>query len=203
MTEREKPVPAQTEPESVDPDADAIRRVRSGDASAYGEIVERHEPALRALVTGILADRQVAEDVVQDVFLIGYRNLDGFRGEAKLSTWLTRIAIREATRARTRLRKLLRRLAPLEEARTPSPKSHTRAAEARDEALSLLARLSSIERTAFVLHVVESRSYQEIAEILGIPIGTVGSHISRARARLREHASRAEGALGALPEGRM
>jgi RNA polymerase sigma-70 factor (ECF subfamily) len=174
---------------SGDPDAPMIRRVLAGDVSAFGEIVHRHERSLRRLVTGIVSDRQLAEDVVQESLWIAYRRLADFRGEAALETWLTRITIREAVRARTRARRIWRRFVPLEFVQDPvEPASSESREAARDleEVLATLARLSVRERTALLLHVVEGHSYAETASILEMPIGTVGSLISRARAKLRE-----------------
>lgn len=177
----------------VDPDEDAIRRILAGDVDAYGEVVARHEGPLRAIVTGIVADRQVVEDVVQESFVIAYRRLESFRGDARFSTWLTRIAIREAGRARSKLRRFWKRLTSLDDATERPTQQQAKAsradrgAESRDQVLSWLAKLPIKERTPFVLHVLEDRSYEEIAAMLDIPSGTVGSHISRAKARLREY----------------
>jgi len=169
-------------------DAASVRRILAGDPSAYGEVVRRHERGLRRLVTGIVGDVHLAEDVVQEAFLLAYRRLAGFRGEATFRTWITRIAIREAVRSRTRWRRLWRRLVPLEAARgRESKREAAAAAAARDleGVLALLERIPARERAALLLHAVEGRSYSEIASILEAPIGTVGSLISRARVRLR------------------
>lgn len=178
--------PDQEPQSSTDPDADAIRRVLDGDVAAYAEVVERNEASLRSLVAGILADRHLVEDVVQEVFVIAYRCLGSFRGEARFSTWLTRIAIREGTRMRTRFRKVWRAWAPLDDADPATGGDRAdRRAESQDEVMAILARLPTKERTPFVLHVLEGRSYEEIGEMLQCPAGTVGSHISRAKSRLR------------------
>ena len=163
-----RPAAAADGPSSVDRDRAGLERVLAGDPDAFGDLVERHEGRLRALVAGIVADRQVVEDVVQETFFVAYRRLETFRGEASFSTWLTRIAIREATRARTRFRRSGGRWGP------------------RDEVLAILRRLPDRERVPFVLHVLEGRKYEEIADLLGVPAGTVGSHISRARTRLKK-----------------
>jgi len=182
-------------------DEAVIRRVLGGEPSAYGELVERHEPKLRAVVTGLVGDVHVVDDVLQETFLAAYRALRDFRWEARFSTWLTRIAIREATRARTRLRKLWRSLAPLDAgSMADETRSVERRCEARDEVLAMLAALPVRERVPMVLHVVEGRTYEEIAEILGCPSGTVGSHLSRARARLRRRVAGDADAARTRPE---
>jgi len=173
-------------PAAADPDRSGLERVLGGDPEAFGEIVERHEARLRALVAGIVADRQVGEDVVQETFLVAYRRLGTFRGESTFSTWLTRIAIREATRARTRFRRIVGRWVALDESQAAGGERPADRSESRDEVLAILRRLPERERVPFVLHVLEGRKYEEIAELLGVPSGTIGSHISRARSRLEK-----------------
>jgi len=173
----------------ADPDLPAIRRVLAGEPAAFGELVARHEQALRRLVTGIVADRHLAQDVVQDTMLIAYRKLAEFRGDSTFGTWVRRIAVREAIRTQNRTRRLWRRFVPLDsidEAGSPPGSVPGEVVADLEEILAILGRLSTRERAALVLYVVEGRSYAEVASILEAPIGTVGSLISRARLRLRE-----------------
>ncbi len=171
-------------------DLAAVARVLEGEVRAYDEIVGRHEASLRRVVIGIVADPHGAEDVLQEVFLIAYRKLQGFRGEAPFGAWLYRIAVREARRSRSKWRKILRKLAPLEVAEEQARRDFVSAAEPLDaelgKALELLHRLPQRARAAFVLHIVEGLSYEEIAEVLQCGSGTVGSLIHRARARLAQ-----------------
>ena len=177
------------EPEPPDEDRVLIERVLGGDVSAYAEVVHRHETRLRRTVRGIVADHHLVEDVLQEVFLIAYRRLGDFRGEGPFAGWLFRIAVREARRARSRWRRLWRKVAPLEEAQLEAARAHQSALDEPPgelrQALAKLDQLPTRMRTAFVLHVVEDLTYQEIAGILGCAPGTVGSWIHRARARLR------------------
>ena len=160
---------------------------------AYASIVERHESRLRRLIAGILTDVHLAEDVLQDVYLIAYRRLGTFRRESLFATWIGRIAAREALAACTRFRKMWRRQMPLDENDTregaPTTAPPDQAIADRDEALELLSQLPARERTAFVLHV-EGFSYEEIARTLRRPQGTVGTWIHRARARMQSRAER-------------
>ena len=182
--------------ETAHADLDAIRRIAKGDSSAYDEIVARHAPTLRRVVTSIVADPHGAEDVVQEVFLIAYRKLDGFRGEAPFGAWLYRIAVREARRARSKWRKVWKLLAPLELAEERAKRDYVEELDSLTgsaaidselgQALQLLQRLPQRSRVAFVLHVVEGFSYDEIGEVLGCTSGTVGSLIHRARAKLAQ-----------------
>ena len=160
---------------------------------AYASIVERHESRLRRVIAGILADTHLAEDVLQEVYLIAYRRLGSFRQESLFATWIGRIAAREALAACTRWRKLWRQQAPLDDndqkgnaAVTPPPDE---AIADRDEALELLRPLPAKERAVFVLHV-EGWNYEEIARVVRRPVGTVGTWIHRARARMQSQADR-------------
>ncbi len=171
-----------------DPDFPAIQKVLAGETAAFAELVQSHEGVLRRVVTGLVADTHVAEDVLQEVFLIAYRKLPDFRGEAPFGAWLYRIAVREAGRARSRWRKVWRLLSPLERADLEARQTRAEQLEAPPselaEALSALERLPRRARAAFVLHVVEELSYEEIGRVLDCSSGTVGSLIHRARAKL-------------------
>ncbi len=172
-----------------DPDLPRIRRVLDGDETAFSDIVRSHHPGLSRIVTGIIVDRHLADDVLQEVFLIAYRKLPTFRAEARFSTWLTRIAVREAIGARRRWMRLKRLFTSLPEVpsdiKNVEETRESHAAEEEAVVFDLVRRLPLKERAAFVLHAIEEKSYAEVADIMVAPIGTVGSLISRARARLR------------------
>ena len=126
-----------------------------------------------------------------DNVLSAYRKLGGFRGEAPFGAWLYRIAVREARRARSKWRKVWNVLVPLELAEQRAKRDYLEeVADEPDaelsEAMELLQRIPERARVAFVLHVVEGLSYEEIAEVLQCTSGTVGSLIHRARARLAQ-----------------
>ena len=165
-----------------------IQRLLDGDRDAFETLVVRHETALLRLVTGIVSDSHLAQDVVQEVFIIAYRQLSRFEGRARFRTWISRIAVREALGARSRLRRLWRACLSLQEsgsaqelpAPTPAP---GRPLEDREESLVLLAQLPEKERTAFVLFA-EGFSYADIAEVMHGPMGSVATWIHRARKRL-------------------
>lgn len=182
----EPAIPSTSPNATPDPDVDAIGRILDGDTDAFGEIVSRHERRLRHLVRGLVSDAELVDDVLQEVFFNAYRALPHFRGDARLSTWLYRIAVRESSRARLRLGRWRKRVASLGERDVADP-HRERSVENEDElrrAHALLDKLPSRERAAFVLYVIEDRSYAEIADILEAPAGTVASWIHRARAKL-------------------
>ncbi len=141
---------------------------------------------LRKVIRGIVADAHLAEDVLQEVFLVAYRKLPSFRGESHLGGWLYRIAVRHAQRTRSRWKKWV--LLP-----TMWEKAHVdNRVEASDElraALEILGRLPVKQRAALVMHVVDEKSYEEIARVLECSIGNVGSLIHRARKVLLKESS--------------
>ena len=180
------PAPAPS-PSHEDPDRALVQSVLAGDATTYGVLVARHEERLRRLLFGILGESHLVEDAMQDSFLIAYRRLADFRGDARFSSWLTRIALREAMRMKRRLSTVWRRWHSLDEHAPREPEVTN--VEARDldqdEEIGVLLRaLPAMERAAFVLYV-EGHTHQEIAETMDRPIGTVSCWIHRAKDRLR------------------
>lgn len=171
----------------VDPDRELVERARAGERAAFDLLVERYQRRLLRLVLRLLRDQAEAEDVVQETFLRAYRALPRFRGEAAFFTWLYRIAVNGARNAiaRRRLRSGAHGMAPVQvpaplpEIGTPESmllsKQVMRAIDAALEALPLELR------TAIVLREIEGLSYEEIAQIMECPLGTVRSRIFRAR----------------------
>jgi RNA polymerase sigma-70 factor, ECF subfamily len=166
-----------------DPDRDDVQRVLAGDSAAYGAIVSRHHKSLVRVLTGIVCDRHLAEDVAQEIWWITYRRLESFGFRARFRTWLHRIAVRKELSARTRFRRLISR----HETLTDPPSADTAAAEklSHEVVRRALSRLPATERAAFALHL-EGFSYDEIAVALDRPPGTIATHLHRARARLAE-----------------
>lgn len=181
--------PADEDLRENDPDLPAIRRVLDGDPSAFGEIVERHQGVLRRVLLGIVADADQADDVLQDSFLIAYRQISSFRGKSLFKTWLSRITVREAMRARSKLRRVWSLVMPVEDQGLDREDRRLRAVgsgmEDQDEARALLANIPMKERTAFVMFA-EGWTHQEISAAMGCPMGTVASWIHRAKGRLEK-----------------
>lgn len=172
-------------PSSMEEDREIIDRVLAGETGSYAVLVERHSASLRRLVLGLVGDAHLCDDILQEVFLLAYRALASFRGQAQFSTWLYRIAFREASRARTRLRRLAQFFLPLETCDHGKEAPNEGINPDLEEVLQALQSLPARQRAAFLLHVVEGKAYQEIAVILRCRPGTVGSWIYRARERLR------------------
>lgn len=161
-----------------------VRRAKAGDREAFGRLVDRFQAPVYRVVRGILSDASDAEDVAQEAFLRAYESLAKFRGESGFFTWLYRIAVNEALRARKR-----RAFAPIDavpEAEAPRPETPDEDGPSPAALERLLGMLSDEFRAIVVLRDLEGLSYQEIAETLEIPMGTVESRLFRARRELRE-----------------
>ena len=170
----------------VDPDRELVERARAGERAAFDLLVARYQRRLLRLVLRLLRDPAEAEDVVQEAFLKAYRALPRFRGEAAFYTWLYRIALNGARNAILRRRQRAapgplpsQQAAPAPEIGTPESmllsKQVMQTIDAALEALPLELR------TAIVLREIEGLSYEEIAQIMECPLGTVRSRIFRAR----------------------
>lgn len=168
-------------------DAELVAAALAGSGKAFRSLVEQYHPVAFAVVRSVMGDRDDVEDVVQEVFIKVYRGLASYRAEAKLSTWIYRIARNEALNAATRKRI---EGEPIEEAfiEAPSvarPDAQFEAQAQRSELEMYMARLDEVHRTVLELRYMGERSYDEIAEIMDLPVGTVKSHIHRAKIELR------------------
>ncbi|UGQ49165.1 RNA polymerase sigma factor [Massilia endophytica] len=184
-----------------------MRLVAQGEQAAFEVLMRKHNQLLYRTARSMVRDDAEAEDIVQEAYLLAYRNASTFRGEASLSTWLTRIVINEAT---GRLRKQQRRadiiqLVPgadlaegveeeaMDEALRAFPEAPDEAvlrAEARRLIEARIDKLPGRLRTVFVLRAVEDMPVQEVASVLNVPEATVRSHFFRARGLLREALAR-------------
>jgi RNA polymerase sigma-70 factor (ECF subfamily) len=171
----------------VQPDESAVvDHARAGDGAAFAELVARYAPMVLSLALASTGNRLDAEDVVQDTFLVAWVALPRFRGDAAFSTWLYDLArSRCADRARrAAVRPRLARYAggQVEEASSPDP-------ERRKTALAILraaARLPPAQRQAVLLRDIRGFSYEEVASIQDVSVGTVRSRIAAARQRIAD-----------------
>jgi RNA polymerase sigma-70 factor (ECF subfamily) len=182
-------------PEVIDPDAELVSRWHCGDTSAFEVLVRRHERRVFGLVFRMLGNRQEAEDVAQEAFLALHRHGHRFRGEARFSTFVYRVAANAALNRRRALGRRRAReeaLAHRQDAGDdlPStPRDPEDAASGGEIQLRVQAALLAHPRDlrmAVVLYDIEGQSYGEIAQALRIPEGTVKSRIHRARTALRD-----------------
>lgn len=179
----------------VDPDADLVAAWQAGDLGAFETLVRRHEGRIFRMLMRMLGTREEAEDATQETFLSIHRHGHRFRREARFSTFLYRVAANAALnrrrslgRARARERELaVRQAAGDDLPSTPrDPEGAATGAEAQRQVQHALMALAPDLRAAVVLYDIEGQSYREIAEVLGVPEGTVKSRIHRGRQALRE-----------------
>jgi len=172
-------------------DAEIVGRVCSGQTAAYAVLVRRYQRMIYAIAVRMVGDHDEADDIAQETFVRAYRSLEAFDRSRTFSTWLCRIAMNLAIDASERRR---RHAAESLEARAeagvePAAEGETSAqAEADDLHVALRRALDDLPegmRAAFVLRAFGELSYDEIAETLAVPRGTVMSRLNRARERLQ------------------
>ncbi len=166
-----------------------IERCRTGDDIAFSELVDRYQNLVYAMVYRMVSDRSQADDLAQEVFLKVHRGLPYFRGEARLSTWIYRIVANVCTQARSR-RVVEVPLDPDDDDRPRRQLGVTDAAfadlELRDRLEKAIAQLPDNYQLLVAAHYLDGIQYDALAETLDIPIGTVKTHLYRAKRRLRE-----------------
>jgi RNA polymerase sigma-70 factor (ECF subfamily) len=170
-----------------DDDQVLIEAFRRGDPHAFEALVRKYQHRVIGLARGLLPDWADAEDVAQEAFLRAYKGLRQFRGASQFRTWLFQIVLNTARTFRQRQRSRGEVVAG--ENVLEAVAGHDRmemAVVARDRVARALAVLSAELREAVVLRDVEGLDYREIADALGVPIGTVESRIFRGRRQLRE-----------------
>lgn len=165
-------------------EADLIRRACAGDGAAVRELYDRHAPRVFAVVRRIAADDDTAQDYAQEAWIRAIRALPSFRGDARFSTWLHRIAVNAALQA-------VRRSNTREKRRVPMPKTLPVDPNHGDVLLverleDALDRLPDGMRQVMILHDVEGYTHEEIGEMLGVATGTSKSQLFKARAKMRD-----------------
>ncbi|HZI36281.1 MAG TPA: sigma-70 family RNA polymerase sigma factor [Gaiellales bacterium] len=174
-------------------------RAQDGDRAALTALVERHEPRVRQLAGYLLNDPQDAEDAAQEALAKVLTRIDQFRGEARFATWLYSLVTNTCRdlgeRQRRRQHQALE-TAP-EVASTLGPHDLACQREQRAELARELEGLSNDQRHVMVMKDVLALSYEEIAEVLEMPVGTVKCHAHRGRARMRRALEPPAGAVSA------
>lgn len=178
--------------QAADADLELAHAVAAGDQDAFKTLMRRHNQMLFRTARSILRDDREAEEVVQDAYLLAYRGMGNYRGEARLSTWLIRIVANRALRRRQRLGQERAIFAASDapageeeddmgESRFQNPESAAANGELRHLLEAHIDRLPDLYREIFVLRGVEELSNEETAGILGIPEATVRTRFFRAR----------------------
>ena len=180
--------------ETLSTDEIIVERALTGDAEAFGEIVRRWERRIFALTYGMLGREEDARDATQETFLAAFRNLRGFRGEAKVSSWLHRIAMNQCISRQRRSK--VRSESALDDAEetnarsfaTPLSYSPARVVEGRQETVAVRRAINSLPielRQVVVMKEFEELTFREISEALDLPLSTVKSRLYTALKQLQ------------------
>jgi len=164
-------------------EAQLLRKACQGDGPGVRALYEKYSPRVYAVVRRIAADDDLAQDYAQEAWIRAIRALPTFRGEARFSTWLHRIAVNSALQA-------VRRAETRHQREAPMPESLAVEAPARDALLSqklewALDHLPARMRKVLILHDVEGYTHDEIGELLGTTSGTSKSQLFKARGKMR------------------
>lgn len=174
---------------------EVVAGLQAGSEAAFDWLVTHYHALVYGLLYGMLGDAADAADATQEVFLKAFRGIRGFRGGSSLKTWLYRIAVREALNQRRWWFRHQRRDVSLEAeadhlaielaAGDESPFDRMAAREVQEVVRRALAAVPEVFRSAVILRDLEGLSYDEVAEVLGVSVGTVKSRILRGRRCLR------------------
>lgn len=178
-------------------ETELIRDAAAGDRQAFGQLVAMHQDQIYRFLIRTLGSTADAQDVTQNTFLLAWRKLDQFRGDAKLTTWLTQIAVNQAAsfrrkrKAKTFADTMARqgtedRTVTISDEHQPAPSQRAETEERDQIVQQAIDRLSDEHREVLVLKEFQDHDYHEIASIVGCPIGTVRSRLHRARVELAE-----------------
>jgi RNA polymerase sigma-70 factor (ECF subfamily) len=187
-------------------DDDLVARARQGDPAAFGALVDRHRSAVYRAALAALGSHADAEDAAQEAFLLAYRRLTGFRGDASFKTWLLTIAWHQAINRRRSMTRLLRQIvqpardkdqeSTLEQlpATEVSPEDAAARGQLHRAIRAAIRSLTPKLRDALLLAQSGDYSYAEIGAMLDVPVGTIKWRVSEARklvkARLQERGHR-------------
>lgn len=178
-----------------------IERCRRGDLGAFNDLVRRYEKQVYNFAYRLTNNYDDANDIAQDAFLRVYNAIGSFRGDASFTTWLFRITtnvfLDDRKRARAHPHSSLDEYLELDESAVarqiedpgPTPEEITEEAERNKILQNAIGNLPEYQRSMVVMYHAQQKSYEEIAEIMDLPIGTVKSRLNRARLALKEKLS--------------
>ena len=161
-----------------------VERCRRGDEGAFQELVDRYKTLVFALIARTVQDRSRAEDLSQEVFLRIHRGLPYFRGEARLSTWIYRIVANVCAQPAAAVAVSLDHDGSAERV-TATLDRRFGDLELRDRLEKAIARLAPHYRLLIAAHYLDGVQYEDLAEALTLPLGTVKTHLFRAKQQLR------------------
>lgn len=170
-------------------DAECVKRVQQGDTDCFEILVRRHQKAIFSLVYRLLGDYDEAAEISQEVFLSAFKSIHRFRGDANFSTWLYRIGLNHASTRRKSLNSRRSHL-PLDGTEVIAdcggdPAKNMENKEIQQRVQQALNSLDPEDARIILLRDLQDVAYEDVAEILDIPLGTVKSRLHRARQALR------------------
>jgi RNA polymerase sigma-70 factor (ECF subfamily) len=173
-------------------DSELVARALRNDERAFRDLIQRHHAMAFAAVRAVLGDRDEVQDVMQMVYLKAYQGLASFRGDARFSTWLYQIARREALDVSSRRRV---EMVDVESIELPAGAHHSADAATHERSehewiASALGEIDETYRTAIELRYMAEKSYDEIAAIMGLPVGTVKTYVHRGKVEMKRILSR-------------
>lgn len=181
-----------------EPDHSLVGRVQAGERAAFDVLVRRHQHRVLAVIGRYIADWSECQDVAQEAFVRAFRAIDSFRGDAQFSTWMHRIAVNTAKNHLTAQNRrppaadidLIDAEVVNDSARlrdTDTPERELMREQVERCVLAAVAQLPADWRQAFELREVQGLSYEQIAQSMNCPVGTVRSRIYRAREAIDQH----------------
>lgn len=165
-----------------------IMRARDGDKQSFGRLVQQFQNRIFSIAYGIVGRREDAEDITQETFIKAYKAIGNLQTGVAFYSWLVRIAVNTGISYKKSL--TIRRSVSFDEINEPlyqgeSPEAYTERRESFERMQTMLSELSPEHRAVLVLREIEGLAYDEIANMLQIPLGTVKSRINHARGKLR------------------
>jgi RNA polymerase sigma-70 factor (ECF subfamily) len=189
----------------VSDDLKLIEDCLHGNSAAFGELVSRYQDRLYNTVLRLLDQPEDARDVVQEAFLHAYQSLHAFKGDAQFFTWMYRIAVNTAISYKRRQRMVLRMqpvsggngsVDPVDAHDSNRPGHALEMAEQERWVHEALGQLSAEHRAVLIMKDMDGMKYEEMAEILEVPIGTIRSRLHRARLEMRDALVETENRVG-------
>ncbi|HOV33750.1 MAG TPA: RNA polymerase sigma factor [Candidatus Hydrogenedens sp.] len=162
-----------------------VQKSRQGNTEAFAELVRKHQQIVFNIAYRFMRDTELAEDMAQESFIKAFKHIKGFRGDCTFSTWLYRVTCSVClTELNRRKKKLEVELQP----NTPAGSIENKVTEQEiaEKVRECVTRLSDRYSTVLTLYYLNGISYEEIAEIMGIPVGTLKTWMFRARKQLRK-----------------
>jgi len=186
-------------PLEAEPEWKIVQKVQAGQVKYFEELIKKHEKPVFNFLFRFLGNYHDAEEVAQEVFLAAYRSISQFRGESRFSTWLYRIAINQAKNKEKNLNLSLQRNISIDPVANdsgdnpvlqvpnpgPDPENQQNQKEIQRIVQKEIHLLNPDEAVIILLNDFEERSYDEISNLLDIPVGTVKSRLHRARMVLK------------------